>query len=84
MVKNPPSSAGDVGLIPGWETKSLHAEGHMPFGRAKKLKKQKRAKMPSRSCVNLGEDSAFLIHSIRFTGFRVLIFVLFCNRSDRA
>ena len=36
------SSAGDVGLIPGWETKSLHAEGHMPFGRAKKLKKKKR------------------------------------------
>ena len=38
------SSAGDVGLIPGWETKSPHAEGHMPFGRAKKLKKQNKTK----------------------------------------
>ena len=23
VVKNPPSSAGDVGLIPGWELRSL-------------------------------------------------------------
>ena len=59
------------------ETITTLVIGYTPI-QNKKLKKQKRAKMPSRSCVNLGEDSAFLIHSIRFTGFRVLIFVLFC------
>ena len=25
MVKNPPSNAGDVGSVPGWGTKALHA-----------------------------------------------------------
>ena len=29
MVKNPPSSAGDVGLIPGRGTKITHALGHL-------------------------------------------------------
>ena len=29
MVKNPPSNAGDAGLIPGWETKIPHAAGHL-------------------------------------------------------
>ena len=27
MVKNPPSNAGDTGLIPGWGTKIPHARG---------------------------------------------------------
>ena len=32
VVKNPPSNAGDVGLIPGWGTKIPHAMGkaHVP------------------------------------------------------
>ena len=29
VVKNPPSNAGDVGLIPGWETKIPHAAGQL-------------------------------------------------------
>ena len=29
MVKNPPSNAGDVGLIPGWGTKIPHAMGKL-------------------------------------------------------
>ena len=28
-VKNPPYNAGDVGLIPGWGTKILHAGGQL-------------------------------------------------------
>ena len=37
MVKNLPSSAGDIGLIPGWETKIPHA-------RPKKKKERKKRK----------------------------------------
>ena len=29
MVKNPPYDAGDVGSIPGWETKIPHAAGQL-------------------------------------------------------
>ena len=29
VVKNPPSNAGDVGLIPGWGTKIPHAAGQL-------------------------------------------------------
>ena len=29
MVKNPPSNAGNVGLIPGWGTKIPHAMGQL-------------------------------------------------------
>ena len=29
MIKNPPSYAGDVGSIPGWETKIPHATGEL-------------------------------------------------------
>ena len=29
MVKNPPSSAGDVGSIPGWGTRIPHAAGQL-------------------------------------------------------
>ena len=29
MVKNPPSKAGDTGLIPGWGTKIPHAMGQL-------------------------------------------------------
>ena len=29
VVKNPPSNAGDVGLIPGWGTKIAHARGQL-------------------------------------------------------
>ena len=29
VVKNPPSNAGDVGLIPGWGTKIPHATGQL-------------------------------------------------------
>ena len=29
MVKNLPSNAGEVGLIPGWETKIPHAVGQL-------------------------------------------------------
>ena len=29
MVKNPPSSAGDEGLIPGWGVKIPHAVGQL-------------------------------------------------------
>ena len=29
VVKNPPSSAGDAGLIPGWGTKIPHAAGQL-------------------------------------------------------
>ena len=29
VVKNPPTNAGDVGLIPGWETKIPHATGQL-------------------------------------------------------
>ena len=29
MVKNPPSNAGDMGLIPGHETKIPHATGQL-------------------------------------------------------
>ena len=29
MVKNPPSKAGEAGLIPGWGTKILHAAGQL-------------------------------------------------------
>ena len=29
MVKNPPSKAGDAGLIPGWGTKIPHAAGQL-------------------------------------------------------
>ena len=29
VVKNPPSNAGDVGLIPGWGTKIPHAMGQL-------------------------------------------------------
>ena len=29
MVKNLPSSAGDMGSIPGWGTKILHAAGQL-------------------------------------------------------
>ena len=28
-VKNSPANPGDVGLIPGWGTKNLRAEGHL-------------------------------------------------------
>ena len=40
------SSSGDMGLIPGWETESPHAEGHMPFGMAKKSFFKKKKKKP--------------------------------------
>ena len=29
VVKNPPSNAGDVGSIPGWENKTPHAVGQL-------------------------------------------------------
>ena len=29
MVKNPPSSAGDGGLIPGWQSKIPHDTGQL-------------------------------------------------------
>ena len=29
MIKNPSSNAGDVGLIPGQETKNSHASGQL-------------------------------------------------------
>ena len=29
VVKNPPSNAGDTGLIPGWGTKIPHASGQL-------------------------------------------------------
>ena len=29
MVKNPPSNAGDMGSVPGWGTKILHAVGQL-------------------------------------------------------
>ena len=29
MVKNPPSNAGNLGLIPGWGTKIPHAAGQL-------------------------------------------------------
>ena len=29
VVKNPPSNAGDAGLIPGWGTKIPHAAGQL-------------------------------------------------------
>ena len=29
VVKNPPSNAGDAGLIPGWGTKIPHATGQL-------------------------------------------------------
>ena len=29
MVKNPPANAGDMGSIPGWETKIPHAMGQL-------------------------------------------------------
>ena len=29
MVKNPPFNAGDVGLIPDWETEIPHTEGQL-------------------------------------------------------
>ena len=29
MVKNPPSNAGDTGLVPGQETKIPHATGQL-------------------------------------------------------
>ena len=29
VVKNPPSNAGETGLIPGWGTKIPHAEGQL-------------------------------------------------------
>ena len=34
MVKNPPSNAGDVGLIPGQGTKIPHAVGQLDPGTA--------------------------------------------------
>ena len=29
MLKNPPSNAGDMSSIPGWEAKILHASGQL-------------------------------------------------------
>ena len=29
VVKNPPSNAGDTGLVPGWGTKIPHALGQL-------------------------------------------------------
>ena len=61
MVKNPPSNAGDVGLIPGQGTKIPHAVGQLDPGTAtrethghcnedpakKKKKKQSEAPIPA-------------------------------------
>ena len=45
MIKNPPSSSGDEGSIPGWGTKIPHALGQLrpgPQKRACALKKKKK------------------------------------------
>lgn len=64
VVKNPPSNAGDVGCLPGWETKITHVWGpqnpraatrdaYVPQGRPSTARKKEKKK----SCTTIRTDA---------------------------